>query len=273
MINWNNIKKVDLKDLIDTRISLHRAIQLVGAVPRNLLPHDPTDASASLIWNSNTSGLVSQSILDFDISVGLSFNDFQLNIFKGARAFKSIQLSDSSIDDALSWLKSELSKLGLDGSKINLSLPYELPTYDNRPLKVDKSALEVFNGLYSNIQAILDEEVVNWKNAFDIRCWPHHFDLATLIPLEQDANGEVLKSIGVGLSPGDEGIDEPYIYINIWPTIEYNKLAQHKLPAGHWNNEGWSGAVLTYSDFIANDQGNLVSGFIKEVVSLLHAKS
>ncbi|WP_462251831.1 hypothetical protein [Ekhidna sp.] len=273
MTNWNNIKKVDLQDLIDTRISLHRAIQLVGAVPRNLLPHDPTDASASLIWNLNTSSLESESIPGFDISVGLSFNDFQLNIFQGARTLKSTQLSDNSVDEALSWLKSELSNLGLDGNKINLNLPYEMPTYENGPLEVDKSALEVFDSLYSNIQAVLDEEVVNWKNAFDIRCWPHHFDLATLIPLELDANGEVLKSIGVGLSPGDEGIDEPYIYINIWPSIEYDKLAQHKLPAGHWNKEGWSGAVLTYSDFVSEDQEQMVSGFIREVVHLLHVES
>jgi hypothetical protein len=44
--------------------------------------------------------------------------------------------------------------------------------------------------------------------ASDVRCWPHHFDLATLISFptrETDVTGYV----GAGLSPGDEYYNEP----------------------------------------------------------------
>ena len=34
-----------------------------------------------------------------------------------------------------------------------------------------------------------------------MRCWPHHFDIATLITLERDAAGTATKTVGVGVAP------------------------------------------------------------------------
>jgi len=76
-----------------------------------------------------------------------------------------------------------------------------------------------------------------------VRCWPHHFDIATLIALDPGMNPETARSIGVGLSPGDAGRPHPYFYVTLWP---YPK--DRELPAleggGVWNTEGWTGAVL-----------------------------
>ncbi|HEV2722836.1 MAG TPA: hypothetical protein VG323_22620, partial [Thermoanaerobaculia bacterium] len=74
----------------------------------------------------------------------------------------------------------------------------------------------------------------------DVRCWPHHFDIATL--LEFDGG----KSIGAGLSPGDDSCDEPYWYVNHHPPT-----SRRDLPAlaggGTWNTSGWVGAILPWS--------------------------
>ena len=53
-------------------------------------------------------------------------------------------------------------------------------------------------------------------NASPVRCWPHHFDLATLIELPPGASA-VSATIGVGLSPGDGSYEEPYFYVTPWP--------------------------------------------------------
>ena len=45
-----------------------------------------------------------------------------------------------------------------------------------------------------------------------VRCWPHHFDIATLLTI---APGQ---TIGVGLEPGDGYYDEPYWYVNQYPA-------------------------------------------------------
>ncbi|MEO9483678.1 MAG: DUF5996 family protein [Ekhidna sp.] len=272
MGEWNEITDLSPKALLETRNNLHQAVQLVGAVPRNLLLHDPTDATASLPWNAATDCLESLPI-EHDgkgIKVGLAFSDFKLKVFVEDQEWQSLALANQSVNEGLNWLTTTLEQLGLDSTKINLSLPYEIPSFDlDQPLEVDHSSLQVFNALYSNVHLILEREVSHWKDAFDIRCWPHHFDIATLIPLEKDKNGEVTKSIGVGLSPGDEGVEEPYIYVNVWPSVAYETLAKHALPAGHWNKHGWSGGVLTYSDFVAGKQEELVAHFVRETVQTL----
>ena len=74
----------------------------------------------------------------------------------------------------------------------------------------------------------------------DVRCWPHHFDIATLLEL---GGG---KSIGAGLSPGDESCGEPYWYVNHHPATTRRDL----LPlagGGSWHTEGWVGATLPLS--------------------------
>src|SRR5262249_42155357 len=39
--------------------------------------------------------------------------------------------------------------------------------------------------------------------ASDVRCWPHHFDLATLVSFPA-RDADAIGYVGVGLSPGDE---------------------------------------------------------------------
>lgn len=74
-----------------------------------------------------------------------------------------------------------------------------------------------------------------------VRVWPHHFDIATLITLD-DGDAERARSVGVGLSPGDGGIPQPYFYVTPWPYPE-SKFGP-KLPwNGYWHSKGWFGAV------------------------------
>lgn len=272
MSNWNKIVDVDLAALNNTRKVLHQAVQIVGAVPRHVLPHDPTDTSSSLIWNEKMKGLQSISISTekgVDLHVGLSFDDFSLYILKVDKIIDSFQMDGRSTHAGLAWIKSTLNGLGVDSEKISLDLPYEVESYDySQSLTSDSAALNEFSRLYSNTYGLLSTIAERWGKAYDIRCWPHHFDLATLIPVETDKEGEILKSIGVGLSPGDEGINEPYLYVNVWPNVE--GLEKHQLPAGHWNKEGWSGAVLTYSQLLAQpNQEESFQGFAQTAMECI----
>src|SRR5204863_8996466 len=72
-----------------------------------------------------------------------------------------------------------------------------------------------------------------------VLCWPHHFDLATLLTLGSG------KSIGVGFAPGDDGIRESYWYVNLFPYPDPSCL--EPLQDGRWHTGGWTGAVLPYS--------------------------
>ncbi len=76
-----------------------------------------------------------------------------------------------------------------------------------------------------------------------MRCWPHHFDIATYVQLEE-GNFESAKGIGIGMSPGDESYDQPYFYINPWPHMDPQKLPDAPVP-GHWHTQDFVGAIAT----------------------------
>ena len=60
--------------------------------------------------------------------------------------------------------------------------------------------------------------------------------------METASTGDALRTVGVGLSPGDEFVAEPYWYVNHGPETERAELPP--LAAGEWFREGWTGAVL-----------------------------
>jgi hypothetical protein len=273
MNNWKVINKINLTDLRETRKGLHQAVQIVSAFPRNLLSHDATDGTASLTWNPRISGLESLpfSTTQGAVKVVLSFNSCSLQLHLNNIVKDSFVMKHHSLNQGLQWLKTKASQIGIDPYKINLELPYEIEQYDHdQLLKVNDAALQVYRALYHNSHLLLKCLVVEkWEEAFDIRCWPHHFDLATLIPLEKNEEGDILKSIGVGFSPGDEGIEEPYFYANIWPSVSYDSLAAKPLEIGKWNKHGWSGAVMSYSGFVESDQSELLESFINQAMERL----
>ena len=97
--------------------------------------------------------------------------------------------------------------------------------------------------------------------------WPHHFDIATLITIEENPGPEKSKTIGVGLSPGDESYNEPYFYISPWP-YPVNKNNLPKLNHGFWHTQGWFGEVLTSSEIIRSgdntEQLEITINFIED---------
>jgi len=273
---WKQVERIDQKELSKVREELHMAVQLVGAFPRNYLAHDPTDANASLIWNSKILSFESQSVKNKNgnVKLGLIVNEFKLYFSVNEKEHSSLNLNDKSINDSTEWVKSELSKLDFDGNLYNLNLPYEIESYDYKlTLNPINQSLEVFSALYSNMYQALVGVVEQEPEAFDIRCWPHHFDLATLLPIEKDDAGELSKSIGIGFSPGDERTNEPYYYINIWPNVALEILEKHSLQNGYWNKTGWAGALLTYSELLQQeDQTNLLNDYLNSVLGILKTK-
>jgi hypothetical protein len=99
-----------------------------------------------------------------------------------------------------------------------------------------------------------------------VRCWPHHFDIATLLPGPAAGGGAQQRTIGVGLSPGDASYGEPYWYVTPWPYPP----PPEQLPAlpggGAWHRRGWFGAVLTATAALrpptAAERARGVSAFI-----------
>ena len=98
-----------------------------------------------------------------------------------------------------------------------------------------------------------------------VRCWPHHFDIATLLRIERGERSEGI--VGVGMTPGDHHYAEPYWYVSAWQKPDNLELPT--LPSGgFWRPEGWFGAVLTAADLVRHneEQAHTLAAFLQAAV-------
>jgi hypothetical protein len=81
--------------------------------------------------------------------------------------------------------------------------------------------------------------------------WPGHFDAA--IAMGDSEGGRATY----GMSPGDAGHDEPYLYVGAWGDVDRSDL--------YWNETRFNGASMTYAELLAaNDQGATATNFFQD---------
>lgn len=253
----------DKTSLKAAREETHAAVQLIAMVPRHLLDADPTDSSASLIWDDKLNTLTTQVVGGH--RVAFEFATQEIHIHKGRDIVSTIATIGNTYDQVFDDLKSGLNSRGLDGNKLKKELPYELPEsvvkLGNPFEKQDSEALNTLKELYALTSKTLHSVFSNIASASEVRCWPHHYDLATLVTLVEHEDPEKAKSIGFGFSPGDGGYDEPYFYLTPWPYPAIESLYKLEQPA-FWNTDRWTGGVLKASDLNStNAQTTIVDFF------------
>ena len=73
-----------------------------------------------------------------------------------------------------------------------------------------------------------------------VHLWPHGFDLSV-----EWFTGLGDQQIGIGISPGEENIALPYLYINPYP---FNlNIKEEKLPLGEWHDKSWKGIKVEWN--------------------------
>ena len=73
-----------------------------------------------------------------------------------------------------------------------------------------------------------------------VHLWPHGFDLSV-----EWFTGLEAQQIGIGISPGEENIALPYLYINPYPFNP--KIKEEKLPLGEWHDKSWTGIKVEWN--------------------------
>lgn len=176
-----------------------------------------------------------------------------------------LPLPGKTLADAYAWLENEI---GREPGRPEFEIPAHA-VGSGAAFDADSAALAELARWYGNA-ALAFENVRSGNEAADtIRCWPHHFDLATLIVLPgTDEEGQT-RTVGVGMSPGDGSYAEPYAYVNPWPYPW--DAPRPELPSGHWHTEGWLGAVLTADGWVSGDsateQEAQVGDFLRAAIS------
>ena len=241
---WQKLGDPAPNDLKDARLQTHWATQIISTAGRTHLETKSDDSHTNLGWDEAHGALAGREVGGYQAALRLA--DLTLLLLDGEKKIVAEQALDGlTLDEGYAWLEQALKEhAGLEGT-------LERPTYDmpehpvsqGSPLQLDPAAGAELTRWYSNADLILQKIAAEEPEATEVRCWPHHFDIATLI-IEKEGDEENMVSIGIGLSPGDSNYDEPYWYCQPWPAPQY--LERPMLHGeGFWHSENWVGGVLT----------------------------
>lgn len=245
--------------LAQARSVAHAAVQPLTRAARANLAAVPDDSHSSLEWS-----VVRQMFLTHPLGpgtpvhqVGLTLAPLCLVLLRDGETLHESALAGQSLELVENWLDSRLAEIGLKAAS-PVALPYELPAdvsgMDVYPA-VAEDQLDQLAAWYSlaanalkRLSAGLDDLA---PGPSPVRCWPHHFDIATYVALET-GDAESARGIGVGMSPGDESYAQPYFYVNPWPHLDAAMLPPPLTP-GHWHTEGFVGSIATGQELLTLD--------------------
>ncbi|MEO8909031.1 MAG: hypothetical protein ABI408_02225 [Gemmatimonadaceae bacterium] len=267
--SWQPVRPEESTRLSDPRQQFHHAAQFAAAAGLSFLERLPDDSQATLEWIPSLAGLFSQVIPAATFfRIGVTPTDLSvLIVTENDQPFARYKLHGHNIVDATDWIRAQVTSLGADSSRYTLKRPYEIP---NHAVEMgddfdssDKAHFDELSRWFSNGAATIASFARTMREASEVKCWPEHFDIATLIQATSD------RTIGVGLEPGDNYYDEPYFYINMNPQPAALQARSRPLwGRGTWHTEGWVGAVLPGSRLgAASAQLEQVREFIDSAVS------
>ena len=248
--------------LSDARLQLHHAAQLVAAMGISYLPKADDDSHTNMEWIAGA--LASNVIGGRPFRLGVRPDPFALVVIGGDVELVSYSLHGKTINDAAAWVRGQITKLGVDASRYTLAKHYAIPPHPvARGVPFDTTDAVAFEQLqrwYNDADGVL-RSVAEERGGSPVRCWPHHFDIATLLTI---APGQ---TIGVGLAPGDGYYDEPYWYVNRYPAPSATPGNQLE-GGGVWHSREWIGAVLPGSR-LSGEQQHQVKTFLDSAMTAL----
>jgi hypothetical protein len=264
MSDWEILGAVDPRALTAARLQLHWAAQAAAAVGKQLLTSRPDFSEQSFAWIGGLGALAQGTVAGArPFRSGLRLARPALLLLEADNAVLSeLALEGRTLNEAYEWVRREVEALLGRPLAKPLERPEGLPSHPVAQGAAfafpDPAAPTELARYFAAADQLLGGVRQRSPGASPVVCWPHHFDMATLIRLDAEggpgdpADPETARSINVGLSPGDEGIPEPYFYVVPWPPPEGSLPA---LDGGNWHTAGWVGAVLAATEITGTNGG------------------
>ena len=251
----------------DARRQAHHAAQLATAAGISFLSKQADDSHTNLEWlpEVGRGALASRVVPSSDpFRVAVQIAGLELLLLDDRNAVvDSMPLDGRTIAGAESWLRGRVGSRGAQKSKFTLAKHYEIPHHDvddGKPFDAsDRTAFTELAAWFDLASRHL-ERVRAANSSSEVRCWPHHFDIATLIDVGPG------KTVGVGMEPGDVYYDEPYFYVNAHPKPT-EAVSIRLAGGGFWHTHEWFGAVLPGSRIRSSDGESQVAEFVESAIA------
>ena len=284
---WTELGAIDPRALVEARLQAHHAVQWLARAARANLARRPQDRHMNLGWHRGLGALVTHDLVSFDakrMRFGLRIAPPTLLALRdGWKPPDAFALDGKDDVTAGAWVDKQAAALGTRAPSSAL-LPYAIPDhpvaargrYGYAAHAAEFAELARWFAAADNLlQEVRNNVASTGAELSPVRCWPHHFDIATSLSLDA-GEAETARSIGIGMSPGDEHYAEPYFYVSPWPYPTADRLPD--LPAsGHWHSQGFVAAILTGEALLASPDrraaaGEFIAGAMTAARRLLSAK-
>jgi hypothetical protein len=251
--NWQPLAALEPRRLREARLAAHFAAQWLARAARAYVAPKPDDSHTNLGWGTVVGGLGTHPLSDGS-RLGLRLRDLTLMIISTQGQSQLLALGGLADADVRAWLGQRVRELGLDAQKLDAPSPYAMPAFGiatGASYSVDGEALSVLAAWYANANSALEEIgqvlLARGLSVPVVRCWPHHFDLDSLVTFPGAGPTDV-RSMGTGFSPGDEYYDAPYFYVSVHPAPAGRPVLP---PFAHWHTQDFTAAVATASALLA----------------------
>jgi hypothetical protein len=276
--DWSKMGRTPPTALVGTRNLVHHAAQWVTKAARANLKAVADDSHSSLTWDASHAALLSRPLpaKGGEVRVGVRIARLELIVISGGNVLDAFQFDGKTDAAAGAWIDSKTHALGLKPAR-DVALPYSLPDHPagGKPLELAMLGRELgdLSRWLGGPADVLEEfrgKLIG-LHPEPLLCWPHHFDIATLVRLEE-SDGESARTVGVGASPGDEFYAQPYFYVSPSPRLDGGALPELP-PPGRWHTEGFLGAVATGEELLAlKDRGPALLAFITGAFEICRAR-
>ncbi|MEO8218283.1 MAG: hypothetical protein ABI718_14480 [Acidobacteriota bacterium] len=236
-------------NLQEARLQLHWAAQVVSSLASTMLPASSDDSHTNLCWMAEHRCLAGRFVTG-DVRAALRLHDITLLLLNGR---DEILFEEPFEQRTLTAMFERLSAVAAQGIRLNrpTSTPPDHPVaHGDLFSSADEAAFEELSRWFGNSSLSLERIAASDSRASEVRCWPHHFDIATLLSVSGHSLEGTPQTIGMGMTPGDGTISEPYFYVTPWPVGSRTSLPQ--LEGGEWHHNEWFGAVLRGSEAAAD---------------------
>lgn len=264
-------------DLAPLRAIAHQALQAPSLGARANLAEQPDDSHANFGWSAAHDALTTHPLATSDgpLQLGVRLAPLSLITVRSDAVAAQYALDGRSTGDALDWVDARLKESGLTPAR-STTAPFQLPDDAAVIQAFDVAgrapALKTLSAWISEAHAALEQFAGELSDVSPgpspVRLWPHHFDIATYVSLEE-GDPETARGVGVGLAPGDGAYDQPYFYVNPWP---HPAGAAPTPPApGRWHTDGFVGAIATAEAILAEPGGVDLKAYLSETFQIVRA--
>ncbi len=274
---WQSLTSLKSSQWVPQRVQWHWAVQPAASPGFSLLAA-PADWSHTSLQYQPTLQALGGAPLENGRRAVLCMNHTNgpaLAFINAAGSHeKELFLNGKTLAQAYAWMEDQL---GLEGGKLAPPIE-EMPAHDvgkTAPFAFSKDEAVQTHAWFSNGHHVLNmlrEQAKTWAfSVADVRCWPHHFDMATLITLNNEPNPEKAKSINAGFSPGDGNYDLPYWYVSPWPYPPQGSQLPALQGGGMWHTQGFTAAVLNMQQAVAGNTNQQATNLLAFLTSAIES--